>query len=127
MSQLSGGLCQRLQTAQAGDDIFDEPHTVQFLSVKKVQPAPGAQAANDRYRIIISDGEHFLQSMLATQLNHMVTDEQIGKNTVAVIEKVTCNFVQEKRSVRARYLPFIAISDLAVKTDRHSCSSHCLP
>ncbi|KAI0636673.1 replication factor-a protein [Trametes polyzona] len=51
----------------------------------------------DRYRVIVSDGEHFLQSMLATQLNHLVEEEQILKHSIAVIEKFTCNLVQGKK------------------------------
>lgn len=98
-SQLSTGTCHRLHNAQTGDeDLFTSGHTVQFLSIKQVTPsATGNSAALDRYRIIISDGEHFLQAMLATQLNHLVYENLVGKNTVAVIEKLTCNFVQNKR------------------------------
>jgi len=99
MTQLSAGICLRLHNAQTGDeDLFTAGHTVQFLSIKQVTPnSSGNNSALDRYRIIMSDGEHFLQAMLATQLNSLVQDNSIGKNTVAVIEKLTCNFVQNKR------------------------------
>lgn len=99
MTQLSAGTCLRLHNAQTGDDdLFNAGHTVQFLSIKQVTPSTsGNNAALDRFRIIISDGEHFLQAMLATQLNSLVHDNSIGKNTVAIIDKLTCNFVQGKR------------------------------
>lgn len=101
MSQLTGGICKRLNEANADDQsLFNSEHTVQFLSIKKVTPTTSNTSASvDRYRIIISDGTHFLQAMLATQLNHLVDENAIGKNTIAVIEKLTCNFVQEKRCV----------------------------
>ncbi|KAI0672914.1 replication factor-a protein [Trametes maxima] len=51
----------------------------------------------DRYRVIVSDGVNFLQSMLATQLNHLVEEEQVLKHSIAVIEKFTCNLVQGKK------------------------------
>ncbi|KAI0822834.1 replication factor-a protein [Trametes gibbosa] len=51
----------------------------------------------DRYRVIVSDGERFLQSMFATQLNHLVEEEQILKHTIVAIEKFTCNLVQGKK------------------------------
>lgn len=89
-----------MQNADTSDeDLFTAGHTVQFLSIKQVTPTTTASSnpAQDRYRIIISDGEHFLQAMLATQLNELVHNNSIGKNTVAVIEKLTCNFVQNKR------------------------------
>src|SRR5271169_3817087 len=94
--QLSAGSCQLLQNATPEDvDVFNTQHTVQFLSIKKV----GNQVAStpDRYRIIMSDGIHYMQAMLATQLNGMVKENTIGKNTVAVLEKLTCNYVQDKR------------------------------
>lgn len=99
MSQLSAGICARLNEAQPGDeDLFTSGHTVQFLSIKKVNPTSTTNnPAIDRYRIIISDGERFLQAMLATQLNLLVHQNEIGKNTVAVIEKFTANYVQDKR------------------------------
>jgi len=47
----------------------------------------------------MSDGVHYMQAMLATQLNGMVQDNTIQKGTVALLEKLTCNYVQEKRLV----------------------------
>ncbi|KAG6862066.1 hypothetical protein C0995_007196 [Termitomyces sp. Mi166 len=93
MVQLSAGICARLYAATPDDhELFNGPHTVQFLSIKKVNAG-----ALDRFRIIVSDGINFLQAMLATQLNGMVNDGTIGKHTVAVLEKLTCNYVQEKK------------------------------
>ncbi|KAG6833645.1 hypothetical protein H0H87_002841 [Tephrocybe sp. NHM501043] len=97
MVQLSAGICARLHGASPDDDdLFTGPHIVQFLSIKKVS---GGNSGNtvDRYRIIVSDGINFVQAMLATQLNSMVHDATIGKHTVVVIEKLTCNYVQEKK------------------------------
>lgn len=96
MVQLTAGSCYRLQHATPEDEeLFNGQHTVQFLSIKKVNSVnPGGV---DRYRIIMSDGIYFIQAMLATQLNSMVNDNTIGKHTIAVIEKLTCNYVQEKR------------------------------
>jgi len=96
MVQLTAGSCHRLSNASPDDDnLFNGPHTVQFLSIKKVNS--GNPSGVDRFRIIMSDGINFLQAMLATQLNGMVNDQTIGKHTVAVIEKLTCNYIQEKR------------------------------
>jgi len=94
MVQLTAGCCSRLFYATPEDDpLFNQEHIVQFLSIKKVNNPGGS----DRYGIVMSDGIHFILAMLATQLNSLVNDNSIGKNTVAVIEKLTCNYVQEKR------------------------------
>jgi replication factor A1 len=96
MFQLTTGSVHRLHDADPDDDdLFSMPHTLQILSIKKVNAA--ATGSVDRYRIIISDGISFMQAMLATQLNHMVNDNTIGKHTVIAVDKLTCNIVQEKR------------------------------
>jgi replication factor A1 len=101
MSQLTAGSCARISAAEPEDeDLFTTHHTLQFLSIKKVNPPNSASNAPDRFRIIMSDGIHFVQAMLATQLNSLVQEQQITKNSIAVIEKLTCNYVQEKRWAR---------------------------
>lgn len=99
--QLTAGICSRLDDlSNVDDDILNSRPTIQFLSIKKVPPTTGVAATVDRYRIIISDGEHFLQAMLAVQLNHLIDEGEIKKHSIAVIEKFSCNLVQEKRYVR---------------------------
>jgi len=94
MVQLSVGCCSHLLYATPEDGLsFDQEHIVQFLSIKKVNNPSGP----DRYRIVISDGIHFIQAMLGTQLNSLVNDNSIGKNTVAVIEKLMYNSVLGRR------------------------------
>ena len=95
--QLTAGSVELLQNATPEDvDVFNTQHVMQFLSIKQVGQHPMGSAP-DRYRIILSDGIHYMQAMLATQLNGMVQENIIGKNTVAVLEKLTCNYVQAKR------------------------------
>ncbi|KAF8163440.1 hypothetical protein B0H34DRAFT_695492 [Crassisporium funariophilum] len=111
--QLTAGSCQLLQNATPEDvDVFNTQHTVQFLSIKKVGSSaanPGAPAP-DRYRIIMSDGICYMQAMLATQLNYMVQENSIGKGTIAVLENLTCNYVQEKRLVIILALRVLALN-----------------
>jgi|SRR6267142_1271362 len=103
---LAVGICQRLNSGDPSDEsLWSSKPTLQLLSIKKVNPNSASGTVNnpnvptDRYRIIISDGLNFLQAMLATQLNHLVEEDRIGKNTIAVIENMTCQTIQEKRSV----------------------------
>jgi replication factor A1 len=102
---LSGGICQRLHVADINDQsVWGAKPTLQFLSIKKVVPGanPGPNnpnATTDRHRIIISDGVNFLQAMLATQLNYLVVEDRIGKNTIALVENMSCQTIAEKRYV----------------------------
>lgn len=94
--ELTPGTIQRLHTAPQEDlDFLTTEYVVQFLSLKKV----GAATANvpDRYRIIMSDGAHYIQAMLATQLNFMVLDNTLARGSIVALEKLTCNYVKEKR------------------------------
>lgn len=97
--QLTAGSCELLQKATPEDvDVFNTQHIMQFLSIKNVGRSTTATSSTpDRYCIIMSDGIHYMKAMLATQLNGMVQDNTIGKHTVAVLEKLTCNYVQETR------------------------------
>ena len=96
--QLSAGICARLSEASPTEiEELGSGYTVQLLSIKKVTNPPNSTATIDRYRIILSDGVHFVQAMLATQLNELVSNGDIVKNSIVVIDKLTCNFVHEKR------------------------------
>ncbi|PCH37707.1 replication factor-a protein, partial [Wolfiporia cocos MD-104 SS10] len=90
--ELTPHICSRLNDVNINEEVYESRPTVQFLSFKKV-----GSANLDRYRVIVSDGEHFLQAMLATQLNSFIDGGHITKNSIAIIDKFTCNLVQDKR------------------------------
>lgn len=92
--QLTSGSCVQLQLSSYDEESYTKEHVIQFLSVKRV-----GLGNSDRYRLIISDGTHFIQAMLATQYNALVESEEIKRFSVAVIERATCNTVQGKRYV----------------------------
>ena len=48
-------------------------------------------------RIILSDGKYFIQSMLATQLNHFVESKQLDKNVVVKLTGFVTNAVQGRK------------------------------
>jgi replication factor A1 len=94
---LTTGICQRLQES-AEDDLtpYDTEPIVQFLSVKKVV---GQNNNPDRYRAVMSDGQYWVQSIFATQMNHLVEEDLVGKNAIVRLDKFSCNHVQGKRCV----------------------------
>jgi replication factor A1 len=92
MAQLSAGVCLKLlQNGDTNQDLLEQEHIVQVLSVKSVSP--------DRFRVIFSDGIYYAQSMLATQMNHLATEKSIDKHTIIALEKLSFNIVQGRRSV----------------------------
>lgn len=54
-----------------------------FIQVLDVKPIGGGGGGADRYRLVISDGQCFIQAMLATHLNHLVAPGQV-RNARAV-------------------------------------------
>lgn len=97
MYQLTTGSCARIYASAQDDPVLGEDHVLQILSIKPVNPA--APGSTPRYRIIVSDGLHYVQAMLATQLNQCVQEQQIKKHSVIQVSKMSCNTVQNKQYV----------------------------
>jgi replication factor A1 len=106
--QLTQGAIKRLHEGTPEDtEVWETRPTLQFLSIKKIV-AQGTEVRNDRYRIILSDGVHFLPAMLAMQLNELVENGTMTKYTIVTVEKMVCNTVANKLYVSTRIciLPF---------------------
>lgn len=92
--QLTQGACQMftdapLSSEDPSNPIFDSNPRVQILSIKKV--TPGGPNPVERHRVIISDGVHFVQGMLAAQLNSLVLEGLAVKNSVVNLTKWAVN------------------------------------
>jgi replication factor A1 len=77
------------------------PCAVQVLEVKRLSSSStaGSAPAAERFRLSISDGIHFMQAMVATQLNPRVSNEEIKKDTIIQLEDCICNLIQNRRIV----------------------------
>lgn len=53
----------------------------------------------ERFRLIISDGVHYTQAMLATQLNELVKNKHVDKCSVVRLNEYLCNAVQGRKIV----------------------------
>ena len=73
-------------------DDEDDAFVAQILKVIKV----GGNQGIVRYRVILSDGLNFVQGMLHTPLNHLVTGGQIVENAIIRIEDYMSNMVQNR-------------------------------
>jgi replication factor A1 len=68
---------------------------LQVLAVKKITST--AQNSAERWRVVLSDGTHFIQSMLATQLNPMVNNNEIVKGVLIRLGQYTMNKMKDKK------------------------------
>ena len=48
-------------------------------------------------RLVVSDGQYYMQAMLATQLNDLVTNNELQKFCVVRLDEYICNSVQDRK------------------------------
>jgi replication factor A1 len=73
---------------------------LQVLAVKKINST--APTGTERWRVVLSDGNHFIQSMLATQLNPLVQSNEIQKGVFIRLLQYTMNKMKDKRLCSCR-------------------------
>ncbi|CAM9482030.1 unnamed protein product [Ascophyllum nodosum] len=79
----------------SGGSPNDFRPTVQLISIKRVSSA----GAVDRFRLVLSDGQHFSQSMLATQQNDLITSGELQELSIITLTDYIVNVVQNKRLI----------------------------
>lgn len=89
--QLSVGAVPKLANGTS-----EGPLTLQVLGVKRMQ---NAQAQQDRYRLLLSDGEYSHSCMLATQLGELVSNDTLKENSIVTLLDYISNQVQNKKVV----------------------------
>ncbi|XP_054791912.1 LOW QUALITY PROTEIN: replication protein A 70 kDa DNA-binding subunit A-like [Prosopis cineraria] len=70
---------------------------LQVIDLKLVQ----SQQHNntERYRLVLSDGSHYQQGMLATQKNELVHAGRLQKGSVVKLTQFICNVVQSRKII----------------------------
>lgn len=76
-------------------ETLQEP-VFQIINLRELPPKEGQPK---RYRLLISDGTYFMQSMLTTQLNNLVADGKIQPNTTVRLLEYVINDFQSKKLV----------------------------
>lgn len=92
-SQLSHGAISTIYTT---NDTTTRP-IVQICELKKISQPNANPDAPPRFRLAISDGEHFQQAMLATQLNALINQGDIKLFSLVRLNDYICNKLQNKR------------------------------
>ncbi|KUI74181.1 Replication factor A protein 1 [Cytospora mali] len=90
-------------TRGALNAIFSEPeraaaqYPVPVLQCLQIKPLAAQQpGGGERYRIVLSDIDNFVQCMLATQANYVVHDGKLVKNCILRIKSFQSNSVKGK-------------------------------
>ncbi|RKP08491.1 replication factor-a protein [Thamnocephalis sphaerospora] len=93
MNQLTPNAVRQIYDGVGEDPTLSNP-VVQVINIKKL-PMQSADST-ERFRFIISDGKHFMQAMLSTQLNDLVQSGRLTKNAVIRMTKYICNAIQNR-------------------------------
>eukprot|EP00934_Nitzschia_sp_Nitz4_P006910 Nitzschia sp. Nitz4//scaffold36_size144017//30182//32050//NITZ4_003070-RA/size144017-processed-gene-0.222-mRNA-1//1//CDS//3329549408//6900//frame0 len=89
-SLTQGAISQLVGMKSASENKAFQP-TLQILSIKNI--GPQNQSGADRYRVVLSDSQQFIQGMLASQVTHLV-DGQLQELAVVKITDFMCNHIQ---------------------------------
>lgn len=93
MSQLTQGGIRRMVESGGSANNGEQP-ICQILTVKKIANNSGTGA--DRYRVILSDGEVYIQAMLSTQTAHLVEEGQVDRHCLVRVMHYTANQVSNR-------------------------------
>ncbi|KAK3099066.1 Replication factor A protein 1, partial [Teratosphaeriaceae sp. CCFEE 6253] len=55
-----------------------------------------SQQGQERYRVVMNDSHHFIQCMLASQCNHIISSGKLKKGNLARINDYQVNLVKDK-------------------------------
>jgi len=91
--QITKGAVQRMY-----HDDTTPGSVVQVLDIKKLSSGNSNQAA-ERFRLVVSDSQHYQQAMVATQLNAKILSEEVQKLGLIKLTEVICNVVQNRRII----------------------------
>lgn len=77
--------------------LLGSEHPANPWLVAGIKRLQNPQAQQDRYRILVSDGEYSHSCMLATQLANLVHSGELVEGTIFELTDYICNQVQNKK------------------------------
>ena len=84
----------------SNNDVSGNP-LLQVLDIKKINSNP------EHFRVIVSDGLHFQQSVLTEQLNSLITSNQIKVLSIIQLHKFKCYSYYSQSRLRKEQVFFI--------------------
>lgn len=107
MSNLTIGAVSAINGPDPASNPSGQNPILQVLQVKKATTS--SNGVPDRYRMVLSDGQHYMQAMLGTQLNYLPEQEQLIKNSIIKLTNYAVNTVQNRLLVIALHLEVIEV------------------
>lgn len=88
-----GAVAAMCEHAEGERSLGSLKPVLQVVDVRRVSNSQSAE----RFRMLLSDGVHTLQSMLATAENYRIKDGAIVKGTIIHLQEFTCSTIQSRR------------------------------
>merc|ERR1712137_1061977 len=79
-----------------GVSILDAP-IVQVLGIKRIESHTTQQ--EERYRIVLSDAQFYVQAILSRELNHFVTENTLSTRCFVKLIQFICSEIQGRRII----------------------------
>ena len=67
---------------------------MQCLQIKAMAPVANG---DDRFRLVVSDGDNYVQTMLALQANHVVHSGKLVRGCIVRVKQYTPNNLKGKK------------------------------
>nr|CAB3463648.1 unnamed protein product [Digitaria exilis] len=96
-AQLTPGWVAAVSEYNDGDGMLQP--VLQVVDVVKVGNPQRNPAAVERFRMVLSDGVHSVQCMLATTINPLVRDGAIKQGSVIHLQEFNCSTIQNRRII----------------------------
>lgn len=81
------------------DHHANNPPRDTLLQVLQIKPLPLAANSVERWRIVLSDSANFIQAMVSTQLNDLISSQKLQKGSLIKLISYTVNKMKERRIV----------------------------
>lgn len=110
-AQLTTGVCNAL--LDGSHDSVEDPPVMQVLGVIKLRQDGSSNLERDRFRIVLSDGEKFVNCMLATQLNYLIETDNLKDGDLSIIR------LDDYIANTIRDVPIIIVLEMKILRKNH--------
>lgn|SRR5690606_17849476 len=94
-SVITRGVIRKIFGAGSNSSPADNPNPI--LQVLQIKPIPGQAGSPERYRVVFSDTVNFIQSMVASQSNHLIQSGQMKKGCLVRLTSYQANLLKERK------------------------------
>lgn len=93
---LTDGAIEMLSSGEGQQQGLEVKPVLQVWDLRLVNTQNQNNSAKERYRLILSDGVHTQQGMLATQRNDLVRSQKLQKGSIVQLTQFMCNVIQNR-------------------------------